>query len=93
MDIAFEAVGIQGKYQKIIAFLVILVATLGLIMISSFPFMTKKPSFIYRERESFDDFLICPETNLCKDNYFEYKKNLEESSFNWSYEFDLYCSK
>jgi len=55
--------------------------------------MTKKPSFIYTEREFLDDFDIFPEKNLCIDNYFEYKKYPEESLFNWSHEFDLYCSK
>ena len=93
MDIAFEAVGSQGKYQKIIAFLVILVAPLSLIMSSSFPFMTKKPSFLCREKESIEDFHTCPERDLCKYNYFEYQKSREESLYNWSYEFELYCSK
>lgn len=93
MDIAFEAVGSHGKYQRIIAFLVILVAPLTLIMSSSFPFMTKKPSFLCKEKESLQDFHTCPERDLCKNKYFDYKKNIEESLYNWSYEFDLYCSK
>lgn len=45
MDLAFEAVGPQGKFQKIIAFLVILANPLAFLMSTSYPFMIKKPIF------------------------------------------------
>jgi len=93
MDIAFEAVGTQGKFQKIIAFLVILVAPLSLIMSCSFPFITKRPSFLCKEKESLEIYHVCPERDLCKKDLFDYKKNPEESLINFAYDFDLYCEK
>ncbi len=93
MDIAFEAVGSQGKFQRIIGFLVILVAALSLQMSSSFPFMTKKPDFNCKKKDSLENFHICPEKDLCKYDFFDYTKISESSLKNWAYEFDIFCSK
>lgn len=93
MDIAFEAVGSQGKYQKIIAYLVILVAPLALIMGSSFPFLTKKPEFYCKEKESLENFHLCSPKDLCKNDFFDYKKIPSQSLNNWAYDYDLYCTK
>ena len=91
MDIAFEAIGTNGKFQKIIAFLLILVTPLTLLMSSIYPFMTRKPVISCRLKNTLDLFQICPETDLCKNNLFEYKKIPEQSLNNWAYDFDLYC--
>jgi len=93
MDIAFEAVGSQGKYQKIIALLVILVTPLTLLLSSAFPFLTKKPNFLCKEKDSIEVFHMCEEKYLCKNDFFEYKKNPSLSLNNWSYDYDLYCEK
>ena len=93
MDIAFEAVGPNGKFQKIISILVILVAPVTLFISVSFPFMTKRPDFLFKIKNSLDTYKICPEENLCKNNLYDYLKNPDESLINFSYDFDLYCDK
>ncbi len=91
MDIALESVGSHGKYQKTISFLIIVVGVLSLLMSSSFPFMTKRPDLLCKEKESLEGFHPCPENDLCKNDFFDYKKDLSTSLYNWSYEFDFYC--
>ena len=91
MDLAFESVGENGKFQKIIAFLLILVAPLTLLISTTIPFMSSKPVFSCKLKNSLDDFQICREEDLCKSNLFEYKKIPEFSINNWVYDFDLYC--
>lgn len=93
MEVAFEAVGSNGKYQKILSFLVILVAPLSLMMSLSFPFNTKKPSFFCKEKDSLESYHECHERDLCKNEFFDYMKNPKESLNNMADAFNLYCNK
>ncbi len=93
MDLAFEAVGNKGRFQKILAWLVISVGSITLILSISFPFVTMQPIFLCREKENhFDSFQHCHEENLCRPDY-DYKKDKTASLNNISYEFDLFCDR
>jgi MFS family permease len=94
MDLAFEAVGTKGKFQKILIFLS-LVST-GIIFIPgvAFPFLTNKPALLCKEKgNDLYPFQACHQEQLCKDDLYEYKKDPLNSLINWTYEFDLYCSR
>lgn len=93
MEVAFEAVGSNGKYQKILSCMVVLVATLSLMMSWSFPFNTKKPSFLCKEKDSLEFYHECHERDLCKDEFFDYIKDEKETLNNISDAFNLYCDK
>jgi len=94
MDLAFESVGSRGKFQKILAFLVILLSALLNIMLLIFPFMFKRPDFQCKNKgDPLDNFHICPEKDLCHDNLFDYKIVQFTSLKNWAYQYELYCSK
>jgi len=94
MDLAFESVGSRGKYQKILAFLVILIAPLSLITIQTFTFMFKRPDFECKIKgDPMDNFNICPEKDLCQNNFFDYKIIESTSLKNWAYEYEIFCSK
>jgi MFS family permease len=92
MDLAFEAAGDFGKFQKIVAYLVLSVASMCSISSIAFPFLTMQPNFLCKDKTNFyDEFRNCHHEDLCKDSIFEYKKLSETSLNNISYEFDLYC--
>jgi len=94
MDLAFESVGSREKFQKILAFLVILVTPLIYTTTTIFPFMLKRPDFQCKNKgDPTDNFHICPEKDLCQDNLFEYKIIESTSLKNWASEYQLYCSK
>jgi len=94
MDLAFESAGSRGKYQKILAFLVVLLSPLLFTMLIIFPFMFKRPDFQCKNKgDPLDNFQICPEKDLCQDNLFDYKIIESTSLKNWAYQYELYCSK
>lgn len=93
MDIAFEAVGSRGKFQKITVIVIILVSLMDSLMSNSFPFMTKKPDFYCKEKNSLNVLRICADKDLCKQDFFEYNINPLTSLNNWAYDFELFCSK
>lgn len=93
MDIAFEAVGSQGRLQKILVLLVFTVGPLTALMMISNTFMVKKPDFQCKRKDQIENFKVCNDTDLCKNDFFEYKKIPAKSLNNWAYDFDLYCSK
>jgi MFS family permease len=94
MDLAYESVGSNGKFQKITSVLVIVVASMTLFMSISFPFLTYKPEILCHEKDNFiTEFHHCHEEELCKYDMYEYMKVKHNSLDNWAYEFDLYCEK
>lgn len=94
MDLAFEAVGSNGKFQKIISLTVILVATMTLFSSSAFPFLTNKPIMLCKEKgNELYDFRHCYHEDWCKYSTYEYIKDEKNSLNNWTFEFDLYCEK
>jgi MFS transporter, OCT family, solute carrier family 22 (organic cation transporter), member 4/5 len=94
MDLAFEAVGGFGKFQKIVTFLVLSVGSMALITSISFPFLTMQPNFLCREKSNiFDSFHTCHSEDLCNPEHFDYKKDPKTSLNNISYEFDTYCER
>ena len=52
MDIALEAAGHFGKFQKIVIFLVLCVGAVCLLLSISFPFMSMRPEFRCREKNN-----------------------------------------
>lgn len=93
MDLALEAAGSHGKFQKMISILVISVASMTLFMSISFPFMTHKPHILCRDKDSvFDTFHHCHDEDLCKNQY-DYIKEKKTSLNNWAYDFDIYCER
>lgn len=93
MEIAFEAVGSNGKFQKIIAITIILITPMCLLIGIAFPLLTKEPGFFCKEKSSNSkEFEICLKENFCKNNFL-YEINPKETLFNWSYSFNLYCNK
>jgi len=94
MDLAFESVESRGKFQKILAFVVILVFPLFITTMSSFPYLCKRPDFQCKNKgDLLDNFHICPEKDICQDNFFDYKIIESTSLKNWAYQYELYCSK
>lgn len=94
MDLAFQSIGSNGKFQKTMSVIVIVVASLTLFYSINFAFLTYRPNFLCREMADYNsDFHHCYEEQLCKSNIYEYLKLKEESINNWAYDFDLYCDK
>lgn len=94
MDLAFEAVGGFGKFQKIVTFLVLSVGSMALITSISFPFLTMQPNFLCREKSNiFDSFHTCHTEDLCNQEHFDYIKDPKTSLYNLNYEFDTYCER
>ena len=93
MDKAIESVNSKGKYQIIISFIILSVTSISLILCINFAFLTKRPGFMCKLKNSTDIFQICPEENLCLPILYDYIKNPKISLNNFSYEFDFYCEK
>ncbi len=94
MDIAFEAVGSQGKFQKALSIMVVSAGFPLIITTAAFSLFTKQSDFLCKKKNNSSlSFHSCPSADLCKNDFFEYKKNPETSFNNWAYEFELYCSK
>ena len=86
-----------GKFHKLLIFSLISCSFLTCIVSLSFSYMTKQPQFLCRESLdknfthcNFDEEKFC---NKKKYPLFEFIKDKSNSLDNWSYNFDLYCSK
>ena len=95
MEECIAAAGENGKYQKIITFISISLGSLPFTLSITYAYLTKMPKFLSRDENGqftipcdFDDSKFC--TN---DNNFEYIKDKKNSVDNFTYAFDLYCSK
>lgn len=93
MTISYSTIEKIGKYQMILAFIVILNSPLTMIMNISFPFMTKKPNLLCKPIDSIFDFQYCHEEEYCKFSELEYAKTKENNLINMSFDYDLYCDK
>jgi MFS family permease len=92
MDLAFESVGTNGKFQKTISIVIITVASMALLSGIAFPFLTKKPEMLCREKwNELSSFHSCHEEEICNNNHIEYLKNPYNNLYNMAYEFDMYC--
>ena len=94
MDQAFQIAGESGPFQKMIIIIVSLVSLLVTIYSLCFSYLTKRPEFLCRDKSIPDSkFQECQyHIDLCDSNI-EMKKDPLRSVRNWSYDYDLYCSR
>ena len=95
MEDCIIAAGENGKYQKIITFIGISLGSLPFILSITYAYLTKMPKFLLKDENGqftipsdFDPSKFCS-----NDNNFEYIKDKKNSVDNFTYAFDLYCSK
>ena len=95
MEECIIAAGENGKYQKIITFIGISLGSLPFILSITYAYLTKMPKFLLKDEKGqytipcdFDQSKFC-----ANDNNFEYIKDKKNSVDNFTYAFDLYCSK
>jgi MFS family permease len=95
MDLAFEATGQLGKFQKILISIVIFLPMTALIVNAGFPIFTAKPVIFCREKDDFSNKLEkCFLEDIClSPKKYEIKKVPEKSIKNWVYEYDLICQE
>jgi len=90
MDEALEAVGSSGKYQIILATIIIFASPMALLLSLSFPLFTSLPKFTCLDLPT-NTFLLCSHQDYClKDNLsrsIDYSKSIN----NFVLEFELYC--
>ena len=96
MDKIFEAVGLDGLYQKTLFVINLFTGVLPCIYSFQIPFLTKPPSFFVQKLKSDDPNKIYElefSQELCDSSLYNITKNPSKSVINWSYTFDLYCDK
>lgn len=93
MNISYSAIEKFGKYQLILALIVVLNSPLTMIINITFPFMVKKPDLLCKQKNSLLDFHICLEEEYCLGSEMEYLKTTQNNIMNFSFEYDLYCDK
>ena len=91
---AFQVAGESGPFQRMTIIIVCAASLLVTLYSLCFPYLTKRPEFLCKDKNSPDsDYKECKyQQDLCNSNY-EMKKNPLHSVNNWSYDYDLYCSK
>ena len=94
MDLAFEAINSNGKFQKVLSLIIIMIGSITLFITISLPFMSKSPKMLCREKD-FDQlpFMPCGEHNYCQPQLFDYKVDDKNSLNNFALSFHLYCDK
>ena len=87
--------GENGKYQKIVTFIGISLGSLPFILSITYAYLTKMPKFLTKdENGQFTIQCDFDKTKFCvKDDNFQYIKDEKNSVDNFTYAFDLYCSK
>ena len=95
MEDCITAAGDNGKYQKIITFIGISLGSLPFTLSISYAYLTKMPQFLCKDENGqfskqcqYERDLFCS-----SDNNFEFIKDKKNSVDNFTYAFDLYCSK
>ena len=94
MDLAFEAINANGKFQKILSVIIIMIGSITMFITISLPFMSKSPQMLCREKD--DDhlpFLTCGQHNYCKNNLYDYQVDSKNSLNNFALSYNLYCEK
>jgi MFS family permease len=95
MDLAFEAVGKNGKFQIILIVLVVSVSTTTLIVSSGLPCLTIRPKVLCREHENIlDHYTPCHLDKICAhpDKY-DVIKDYSHSLDNFTMKYDLICDR
>lgn len=94
MELAIKAVGENGKLQKIISFVVICSACLTLVLSVSYAYLTKTPAFLCKYSHDINPhYQQCEFSESMCNSKFEIKKDPTRSVYNFSYSFNLFCSK
>ena len=95
MEDCITAAGDNGKYQKIITFIGISLGSLPFTLSISYAYLTKMPQFLCKdENGQFSKHCEYERDLFCSsDNNFEFIKDKKNSVDNFTYAFDLYCSK
>ena len=95
MEECILAAGDRGKYQKIITIVTISLGSLPFILSISYAYLTKMPKFLCKDENG--QFTIECEydraTFCSAENNVEFIKDKKNSVDNFTYAFDLYCSK
>ena len=95
MEECILAAGDRGKYQKIITIVAISLGSLPFILSISYAYLTKMPKFLCKDENG--QFTIECEydraTFCSAENNVEFIKDKKNSVDNFTYAFDLYCSK
>ena len=95
MEECIASAGENGKYQKIITFISIILGSLPFTLSISYAYLTKMPQFLCKDENG--QFTVQCEydrTKFClPENNFEFIKDKKNSVDNFTYAFDLYCSK
>jgi len=92
MDLALETVGTNGKFQKVVTGIILTVASMALLSGIAFPFLTKKPDLLCREKgNELDSYHACHEDETCNNVLYDTIKNHEKSLFNMAYEYEIFC--
>ncbi len=94
MEEALNIIKLNGKYQKILIFVLISTSFLSSVISVSYSYLTKHPSYECSIKSSNSPFKECDYNNgeFCEYNSeYYFRKNYEKSLHNWSYSFDLYC--
>lgn len=94
MDLAYQAVGETGRFQKILSIIILLVSSLTQLTNLSYPFMTYSPTMLCRERgNDLEPYKECSKSEICKINLFDIIVDKEHSVNNFASEFELVCDK
>ena len=95
MEECILAAGDRGKYQKMITIVAISLGSLPFILSISYAYLTKMPKFLCKDENG--QFTIECEydraTFCSAENNVEFIKDKKNSVDNFTYAFDLYCSK
>ena len=95
MEESITAAGDNGKFQKIITIIGISLGSLPFILSISYAYLTKMPKFLCKDENG--QFTIPCEydraTFCSAENPIEFIKDKKNSVDNFTYAFDLYCSK
>ena len=95
MEECIASAGDNGKYQKIITFIGISLGSLPFTLSISYAYLTKMPKFLCKDENGqfsvqceYDYITFCS-----SENNYEYIKDKKNSVDNFTYAFDLFCSK
>ena len=95
MEECIASAGDNGKYQKIITFIGISLGSLPFTVSISYAYLTKMPKFLCKDENGqfsvqceYDYITFCS-----SENNYEYIKDKKNSVDNFTYAFDLFCSK
>ena len=96
MEDAYKIINQNGKFQKILIFILISTSFLSSVLSVSYSYLTKHPLFECSKKNQIDSpYSQCEYRNgeFCdKNSGLIYRKIYDKSLHNWSYSFDLYCN-